>query len=127
MPLGRGVAGTIKQTFSMSTLIECECVEGKVKAKSQVSKLLDKIEVLKREMEDFTTLVAEKELEITPLKALLQQAKSQGPGNSADAQGKLDKLRVENTKMTDSNSFLSEEVKSLTKQLIQAHTNAIIE
>lgn len=98
-----------------------------MKAKSQVTKLLDKIEVLKREMEDFTTLLAEKELEITPLKALLQQEKSQGPGNSADAQGKLDKLRVENTKMTDSNSFLSEEVKSLTKQLIQAHTNAIIE
>lgn len=40
--LGRGVPGTIKQTFSMVTLIECECVEGKIKAKSQVSELLEK-------------------------------------------------------------------------------------
>ncbi|KAH0632915.1 hypothetical protein KY290_036311 [Solanum tuberosum] len=47
VPLGRGVVGTIKQTFSMSTLIECKSVEGKMKAMSQVSELLEKEEVLK--------------------------------------------------------------------------------
>ncbi|WMV49502.1 hypothetical protein MTR67_042887 [Solanum verrucosum] len=30
VPLARGVSGTIKQTFSMATLIEYECVQGKV-------------------------------------------------------------------------------------------------
>lgn len=33
IPLGKGIAGTMKQAFSMSTLIECECSEGKVKDK----------------------------------------------------------------------------------------------
>ncbi|KAH0746272.1 hypothetical protein KY285_007929 [Solanum tuberosum] len=92
--------GTIKQTFSMATLIECECVEGEVKAKSQVSDLLEKQESLKREMEDFTTILGDKEVEITRLKALLQHAKSQGPCTSTYAKEEIDRLRDKNTQLT---------------------------
>lgn len=61
----------------MSTLIYCECIEGKVKSKSQVSELLQQQEGLKREMEDLTNLLAAKELEITCLKSLLDKDQSQ--------------------------------------------------
>ncbi|KAH0743068.1 hypothetical protein KY290_031061 [Solanum tuberosum] len=50
VPLGKGVAGNITKAFSMNTLIECECREGKVKSNSRVLELLKKQEVLKREM-----------------------------------------------------------------------------
>uniref|UniRef100_A0A0V0INL6 Putative ovule protein n=1 Tax=Solanum chacoense TaxID=4108 RepID=A0A0V0INL6_SOLCH len=108
VPLGRGVAGTIKQTFSMATLIECECVDGKVKAKSQVSELLEKKEELKRETEDFTTLLGDKEAEITRLKALLQQAKSEGPSTSTDAKEEIDRLTDENARLTAPNASLNQ-------------------
>ncbi|WMV54998.1 hypothetical protein MTR67_048383 [Solanum verrucosum] len=93
---GTGVPRTIKQTFSMATLIECECVESKVKAKSQVSNLLEKEESLKREMEDFTTILGDKEVEITRLTALLQHAKSQGPCTSTYAKEEINRLRDKN-------------------------------
>ncbi|KAL3368697.1 hypothetical protein AABB24_009500 [Solanum stoloniferum] len=32
-PIGKEIAGTMKHAFSMSTLIECECIDGKVKDK----------------------------------------------------------------------------------------------
>ncbi|WMV46962.1 hypothetical protein MTR67_040347, partial [Solanum verrucosum] len=40
VPLGRGVSGIVKQMFSLTTLLECECAEGKVKAKSMCMALL---------------------------------------------------------------------------------------
>ncbi|KAL3379112.1 hypothetical protein AABB24_000035 [Solanum stoloniferum] len=107
VPLGRGVAGTIKQTFSMATLIESECVDGKVKTKCQVSELLEKKEVLKWEIEDFTTLLGDNEVEITRFKALLQQAKSQGPGTSTDAKEEIDWRRDENARVTAPNASLN--------------------
>ncbi|KAH0776597.1 hypothetical protein KY290_008008 [Solanum tuberosum] len=45
-----------------------------LKAKSQVSDLLEKHESLKREMEDFIAILGDKKVEITCLKALLQHA-----------------------------------------------------
>lgn len=66
--LGRGVAGTVKQTFSAATLLECECVESKVKAKSNVSELLEKPDTLKRELEDFTASLSAKDAEIARLR-----------------------------------------------------------
>ncbi|KAH0745901.1 hypothetical protein KY285_007558 [Solanum tuberosum] len=71
----------------MSTLIECECIEGKVKYKSQVSELLQQQEVLNRKMKDVTTLVDIKELEITSLEALLQRKKEQSQGPSPSTYG----------------------------------------
>ncbi|KAH0696330.1 hypothetical protein KY290_013695 [Solanum tuberosum] len=103
MPLGRGVLGTIKQTFSMVTLIECECVEGKIKAKSHVFELFEKQEALKREMEDFTVILGDKEVEIARLKALLQQAQSQGSGTSTNENEEVTRLRDENARLTESN------------------------
>ncbi|KAH0636591.1 hypothetical protein KY289_036506 [Solanum tuberosum] len=56
------------------------CAEGKVKAKSHVSDLLEQQESLKRELNDFTVTLSAKEIEIAQLKAQLQQTISQGPG-----------------------------------------------
>lgn len=44
------VVGTIKQMFTMNTLIKNEYVEGKVGTKSQVSELLDVQECLSRKL-----------------------------------------------------------------------------
>lgn len=51
---GKGVAGTMKQSFSLTALIEYECTEERTrnKAKSQVSDLLKQQEKLKANLED---------------------------------------------------------------------------
>lgn len=41
-------------------------------------------------MNDFTALIGDKEVEITRLEALLQQAMSQGPSTSTDAKEEID-------------------------------------
>ncbi|KAH0633577.1 hypothetical protein KY284_036363 [Solanum tuberosum] len=71
VPLGRGVSGIVKQMFSPASLLECGCAEGKVKAKSHVSDLLEQQESLKRELNDFTVTLSAKEIEIAQLKAQL--------------------------------------------------------
>lgn len=97
---GGGLVGTIKQTFLMTTLIECKCVEGKYKAKSHVSELFEKQEALKWEMKDFTTLLGDKEVEITLLTAFLQQEKSQRPCTSTNTKKEINRLRSNNDKLT---------------------------
>jgi len=42
IPLETGVRGTVKQTFFMNTLIECECVEGKIGHMSKMYELVVK-------------------------------------------------------------------------------------
>ncbi|KAH0723821.1 hypothetical protein KY290_005015 [Solanum tuberosum] len=91
VPLGRGVVGTIKQTFSTATLLEFS---------------------------------SGKDVEIARLRTQLQQAISQGPGTSSDSKEEVKKLRVENAWLIESNASLNEEIKSLNKQLIQAHVDA---
>lgn len=60
--------GTIKQMFTLNTLIENECVEEKVGIKSQVSELIDAQEKLSMEMEELRLELAAKDAEITRLK-----------------------------------------------------------
>ncbi|KAH0665067.1 hypothetical protein KY285_026273 [Solanum tuberosum] len=98
--------------------------EGKVKTKSRVSELLEKQDTLKRELEDFTTFLSAKDAEIARLRALLQQAQSEGPGTSSKTKEEVDKLRVDNAQLLESNASLSEEVKPLTEKLLQAHADA---
>ncbi|KAH0695921.1 hypothetical protein KY289_013403 [Solanum tuberosum] len=69
VPFGIRVPGTVKQMFSAATLLECECAEDKVKAKSHVSELLEQQEALKCELNDFTTTLSTKEVEIARLRA----------------------------------------------------------
>lgn len=40
IPLGNGVLGTMKQIFVESTILECECVEGKAKERYQKADVL---------------------------------------------------------------------------------------
>ncbi|KAH0636589.1 hypothetical protein KY289_036504 [Solanum tuberosum] len=82
VPFGRGVSGIVKQMFSPATLLECECAEGKVKAKSHVSDLLEQQESLKCELNDFILTLSANEVEIARLKEQLHQTISQGPGTS---------------------------------------------
>ncbi|KAF3626036.1 hypothetical protein FXO38_29470 [Capsicum annuum] len=57
--------GTSKQRFTMTTLIENECMEGKCGTKSQVSKLLDVQECLSKTLEDMRITVATRDDEIS--------------------------------------------------------------
>uniref|UniRef100_M1DHY5 Uncharacterized protein n=1 Tax=Solanum tuberosum TaxID=4113 RepID=M1DHY5_SOLTU len=66
----------------------------------------------------------DKEVEIAQLKAQLQRAFSKGPGTSAMDAKEVEKLRAENEQPLKTNVSLSEEVKALNKQIIQAHVDA---
>ncbi|KAH0738544.1 hypothetical protein KY290_037249 [Solanum tuberosum] len=124
VPVGRGVPGTAKQMFTMSTLLECECIEGPAKGRSQVADVLEQQAILRREVTDLTKILCDKEVEITRLKSELQKAVSRGPGTSDGQDLLLKELRDENTTLLKTNASLNEEIKSLNKQLIQAHESA---
>lgn len=71
IPLEAGVKGTVKQTFSLSTLVESECVEGKFVHLRRMPELLDKQEKLNQEVENMTTHLSSKEAKIALPKAKL--------------------------------------------------------
>ncbi|KAH0665678.1 hypothetical protein KY285_026884 [Solanum tuberosum] len=100
VPLGKRVPGTTKQTFTMSTLLNA---------------------TLKNEVTDLTKILSDKEVEITRLKSKMQKTISRGPGTSEGHEQVLQALRDENTMLLKTNASLSEEIKSLNKQLIQSH------
>lgn len=53
IPPGKGIKEIIKEAISQTTVVDCECVEGRIgnKGKSQVSQLLEQQEQLKHESE----------------------------------------------------------------------------
>ncbi|KAH0686209.1 hypothetical protein KY289_016976 [Solanum tuberosum] len=114
--VGKGVPGTTKQMFTVSTLLECECIEGQARGRSQAT--------LRREVTDLTKILNDKEVEITMLKSELQKAASRGPGTSEGHELTLKELRDNNTMLLKTNASLNEEIKSLNKQLIHAHESA---
>uniref|UniRef100_M1CET3 Uncharacterized protein n=1 Tax=Solanum tuberosum TaxID=4113 RepID=M1CET3_SOLTU len=122
--LGRGVPGTTKQMFTMSTLLECECIEGPAKGRSQVADVLEQQATFRKEVTDLTKILSDKEVEITRLKSELQKAVSRVPGTSESHELMLKELRDENTMLLKTNASLNEDIKSLNKQLIQAHESA---
>lgn len=71
LPLDVGVKGIVKQRFTHTTLINCECIEGKIGQVSRVSKLLGEQEHLKQELDKLTTLLSKRDVEISLLKAQL--------------------------------------------------------
>jgi len=69
-------------------------------------------------------ILNDKEVEIAQLKAQLQRAISKGPSTSVVDEKEVEKLRDENEQLLKINASLSEEVKALNKQIIQAHVDA---
>ncbi|KAH0644974.1 hypothetical protein KY284_032858 [Solanum tuberosum] len=124
IPVGKGVPGTTKQMFTVSTLLECECIEGQARGISQVADVLEQQATFRREVTDLTKILSDKEVEITRLKSELQKAASRRPGTSEGHELTLKELRYNNTMLLKTNASLNEEIKSLNKQLIQAHESA---
>ncbi|KAH0633036.1 hypothetical protein KY284_035822 [Solanum tuberosum] len=54
IPVGTGKIGTAKQTCTLTTLVECECIEGKVGPLSKISQLVMEQDQLKHEHEEMT-------------------------------------------------------------------------
>ncbi|KAG5585146.1 hypothetical protein H5410_045580 [Solanum commersonii] len=77
--VGVGTADTVKQSISLSTLVECECIEGKTGQMSKMSQLVAERDQLKHEPEEMTTLVGKKDAEMALLKAQLTKAQTDGP------------------------------------------------
>lgn len=118
VPLGKCVDRTFKQVISLTTLIyQCKCIEGRTcnKAKSQVLYLLEQQDLLKKDFEDLIEVLAKKDVEISRLKDLLQQAKCQGSSRSEDVQIEMADLKAKNDVLLASNKNLATEVKTLTK------------
>ncbi|KAH0700721.1 hypothetical protein KY284_014936 [Solanum tuberosum] len=82
VPVGAGTGGTVKQSFSINTLVECECIEGRTRQLSKVSQLVVERHQLKHELEEMTVLVSKKDAEIALLKAQLVKAQTEGPGTT---------------------------------------------
>ncbi|KAK4735150.1 hypothetical protein R3W88_009411 [Solanum pinnatisectum] len=89
--VGKCIVGTVKQSFSLSTLVECEHIEGKVGPLSKMSQLVMEQDQLKHELEEITVLVSNKDAEIALLKAQLLKSQTEGPGTA-----KANELRVKN-------------------------------
>ncbi|WMV09722.1 hypothetical protein MTR67_003107 [Solanum verrucosum] len=58
--VGPGTVGTVKQSISLSTLVEYECIEGQTGQLSKMSQLVAEQDQLKRELEELTTLLGKK-------------------------------------------------------------------
>ncbi|TMW81617.1 hypothetical protein EJD97_008651, partial [Solanum chilense] len=78
--LGVGKVGTVKQVFSETTLVECECIEGKGNPKRKMAQLIEDQEQLKHEFEELTMRLSGKDTEIAILKSELLTAQTEGPG-----------------------------------------------
>ena len=66
----------MKQTFSESTLVECECIEGKGNPKIKVAQLIENQDQLKHELEELTIRLSSIDAEISILKAELLKAQT---------------------------------------------------
>lgn len=67
-------------------------------------------------MEELTTLLAVKDLEIALLKVLLQKDLSQRPGPRYGGQADVDALRTDNAKLVEMNAKLDAEVEVIYEQ-----------
>ncbi|TMW83248.1 hypothetical protein EJD97_002388 [Solanum chilense] len=70
------LVGTVKQAFSETTLVECECIEWKGNSKSKMSQLIKDQDQLKHEVEELTMKLSGKDAEIAILKAELLTAQT---------------------------------------------------
>lgn len=61
IPVGAGIIRTAKQPFTLNTLVECECIEGKGNSLSKVFQLIMKHDQLKHELEEMIVCVSNKD------------------------------------------------------------------
>ncbi|KAG5594750.1 hypothetical protein H5410_035982 [Solanum commersonii] len=72
--VGLDTVGIVKQSFSLSTLVECEYIEQKSGPLSKMSQLVLEQDQLKHELEEMPVFVGNKDAEIALLKAQLLKA-----------------------------------------------------
>ncbi|KAH0664993.1 hypothetical protein KY285_026199 [Solanum tuberosum] len=82
IPVGAGKIGTAKQSFTLSTLVECEYIEGKGNPLSKVSQLIMEQDQLKHELEETNVRVSGRDAEIAILKVAVLKAQAEGPGTA---------------------------------------------
>lgn len=85
----RGTPGTMKQIFTLNTLMENECIEEKVEISSQVLELIDVQENLNIEVDELRLKLAAKDEEISHLKLKMKQQSSERPGASEELKIKM--------------------------------------
>ncbi|KAH0737953.1 hypothetical protein KY290_036658 [Solanum tuberosum] len=78
--MGAGKIGSAKQSFTLSTLVECKCIEGKGNPLNKVSQLVMEQDQLNHELEEMTMQVSNKDAKIALLKAELLKAQTEEPG-----------------------------------------------
>ncbi|TMW84411.1 hypothetical protein EJD97_025253, partial [Solanum chilense] len=61
IPLSVGKVGTVKQAFSGTTLVECECIEGKGNPKIKIAQLIEDQDQVKHEVEELTMRLSSKD------------------------------------------------------------------
>ncbi|KAH0635615.1 hypothetical protein KY289_035530 [Solanum tuberosum] len=105
IPMGLGTVGTAKQSFSLNTLVECECIEGRARPLSKMSQLVMEQNQLKHELDDMIVLVSNKDTYIALLKAQLLKAQIEGPGTK-----EANTLRSENAALLAKNVALQEKM-----------------
>ncbi|KAH0746073.1 hypothetical protein KY285_007730 [Solanum tuberosum] len=91
--VGASTVGTVKQFFSLNTLVECECIEGKAGPLSKMSQLVMEQGQLKHELEEMIVL------------AQLVKAQIEGPGTE-----EANELRIKNVALLAQNSALQEKL-----------------
>lgn len=106
---------TVKQMFTLNTLIENECIEGLVRTMSQVSELIVAPEKLSMEVDKMRIALATKEAEITHLKIRNYQLYLEGPGASEELKAENEELREQVTTLTGEVKELNAEIKDLIK------------
>lgn len=121
--VGTGKICTTKQTFTLTSLVECECIEGKAGLLSKISLLIMEQYHLKNELEKMILPVSNKETEIALLKVELLKAQIEGPGTgvakelqkqSDELMAKVVALKVKMIKDNDAaNSMLTLVINSL--------------
>ncbi|KAH0767524.1 hypothetical protein KY285_003395 [Solanum tuberosum] len=88
IPVGLGTVGTSKQSFSLNTLVECECVEGKAGPLSKITNWRRRL-----------VLVSNKDAEIALLKVQLLKEQTEGPGTK-----EAKELRLKNVALLAQNA-----------------------
>lgn len=96
-----GIRGIVKQSISMNTRIECECVEGITVNRCEVSELLDEHSQLKHKVESMRVTLDNKDVEIARLKVWLHLIESEVPGRA-----RLDAQQDEDKALANKNSAL---------------------
>lgn len=105
VPLGKEIKATVKQTISLSTLNECDCVEERTGSVSKVSELLIEQEQLKHELDEMRALLSIKDVKIACLNGQLLKVQIAGLGSS-----ELATLKAQNDSFTTHVAELKEKL-----------------